>query len=235
MQAQSVNPTASSEVQELHIRVLEADRTPVEAGKFSQQALTVAVTDGQGAAVSSAAVLFRLPSEGTTGVFGDGSRVTVLYTDVDGRATVKGINWSAIPGTAAIRVTASKGTAHAGLLVEQIVGSSKSITASAPSRPAIGQPAEPKARQEERQKLISSSGASAGEPVAPPSVQITTTTPGTGASGRSKKWLWIGLGAAAAAGMAFAFVGKNGSTTASTPSAPAGTTVGTPSISIGHP
>jgi hypothetical protein len=240
MQAQSVNPTGSSEVQELHIRVLEADQIPVEPGKFSQQALTVVVTDSQGAAVSSAAVLFRLPSEGATGVFGDGSRVTVLYTDADGRATVKGINWSTTPGTAAIRVTASKGTAHAGLLVEQIVGPSKSVTASAPPaaaapHAAIGQPADPNPKQQERPILISSTGAAAGEPVPPPSVQITSTRPESGANGRSKKWLWIGLGAAAAAGMAFAFVGKNGSTPAATPATPAGTTIGTPSISIGHP
>ena len=234
MQAQSVNPAGSSEVQELHIRVLEADQAPVEPGKFSQQALTVAVTDAQGVPVSSAAVLFRLPSEGATGVFSDGSRVTVLYTDNDGRATVKGINWAATPGTAAIRVTVSKGTAHAGLLVDQIVSPSKSSAASVNPRPVIGQPADPKAKAPEHPILTASSGASAGEPV--PGVQITNNRSEiTGASGRSKKWLWIGLGAAGAAGMALAFVGKGGST-AATPSTPTGgTTIGTPFISIGHP
>jgi hypothetical protein len=264
LEAQNLAPVDSSDVQELHIRVVEGH----DAARTAQP-ITVGVTDGHGAAVSNATVLFRLPSDSPTGLFSDGSRVSVVYTDMEGHAEVKGIQWSASSGTAVVRVTASKGTAHAGLLIEQVLTPSKNSAAVMPAetpaaaapKPAaenakavqsvpVGQPAAaiqhaetPAQTSIERASKpiqISSDGttlpnASRSEE---PTVQITTNRPVqlTGASGKSKKWLWIGIGGAAAAGMALAFVGKGGAGSGSpgTPGAPS-LSIGTPSVSIGHP
>jgi hypothetical protein len=128
LEAQNITPADSSDVQELHIRVVEG--TGASGGSI--RPLTVTVTDGRGSAVSNATVLFRLPSDVPTGLFSDGSRVAVLYTDLEGHASVKNIQWGASSGTAVIRVTASKGTTHAGLLVEQVLGPSKTSAALTP-------------------------------------------------------------------------------------------------------
>jgi hypothetical protein len=259
-----VTPVDSNEIQELHIRVVEGAASAVA------QPITVAVTDGRGSAVANATVLFRLPSDAPTGLFSDGSRVAVVYTDLQGHASIKNIQWGAATGTAVIRVTASKGTAHAGLLIEQVLKPSRSSAvvapppseppaagAAAPVAPAppeaagivhpaaerqpvpVGQPAQAPALRSNKPILISAEGttipSSAGSEE--PTVQITTNRPVqlTGAGGKSKKWLWIGIGGAAAAGMAFAFVGKSGASNSSqTPGSPS-FSIGTPSVSIGHP
>jgi hypothetical protein len=243
LEAQSVNP-AGSEVQELHIRVLNGEPAPLEPGKQSRQALTVAISDGQGKPVPSATVLFRLPAEGASGVFSDGSRVAVLYSDLEGQATIGSIQWGITPGTAVIRVTAAKGTAHAGLLIEQVLTLAKRAeenTGSAP--PPVGQPAEVKSADLQRHPnlrpatAMTDTVAPSQAPAAPPSVIISNNRQReiTGASGKSRKWLWIGLGSAAAAGVALAFMGKGGSATGGTQPGQSGTTIGTPSVSIGHP
>jgi hypothetical protein len=243
MEAQSVNPAGSSEVQELHIRVLNGEPAPLEPGKQSRQALTVAVTDDQGKPVPSATVLFRLPAEGASGVFADGSRVAVLYSDLQGQVTIRNIQWGSTPGTAVIRVTAAKGTAHAGLLIEQVLTLAKRAeddNGSAP--PPVGQPAEVKSADLQQHPDLHPAPAtdptpSSQTPAAAPRVIISNNRQSgiTGASGKSRKWLWIGLGSAAAAGAALAFIGKGGSPGGGTQPGQSGTTIGTPSISIGHP
>ena len=99
----------------LGIRVLakSPDQKPLDAN-----ALCVEVTDSQGAPVTGAAVIFRLPEDGPSGTFADAGRVAVVNTDSSGRAFVGGIHWTA-PGTVSVRVTATKGTAHAGILIER--------------------------------------------------------------------------------------------------------------------
>lgn len=269
LEAQNVAPVDSSDIQELHLRVVEGP----DAERTLAQPITVAVTDGHGAPVSNATVLFRLPSDPPTGIFSDGSRVSVVYTDMEGHAAVKSIQWSASSGTAVVRVTASKGTAHAGLLIERALTASKNSAAVIPAearaaQPAVAAPrpaaenakAVPAAPVEQPVAVIQHPEASAQTSIAraskpiqissdgatlassnrseEPTVQITTNRPVqlTGASGKSKKWLWIGIGGAAAAGMAFAFVGKGGAGSSSpgTPGAPP-LSIGTPSVSIGHP
>jgi len=74
LEAQNITPPDSSDVEELHIHVVEG--TGVSRG--STQPLTVAVTDGRGSPVANATVLFRLPSDAPTGIFSDGSRVAAV-------------------------------------------------------------------------------------------------------------------------------------------------------------
>lgn len=267
LQAQNVTPADSSEVQELHIRVVEG----ADSARTPTQPITVAVTDGRGLPVANATVLFRLPSDAPTGLFSDGSRVAVIYTDMQGQAAVKNIKWAASSGAAVIRVTATKGSAHAGLLIEQALSRSKNVAATAPQsepsantshtpsasdalpepktssiarlqalgQPAPGQPAPPSAKRIGQPTPIAAQDVTAPSPTVSeqPTVQITTNRPAqlTGATGKSRKWLWIAIGGAAAAGMAFAFAGKgNGSGSSQTAGSPS-FSIGTPSVSIGHP
>lgn len=263
IQAQSPD-AAAGEVQELHLRAVSG-QTPAEPGKPSQQPLIVAVTDGHGAPVPAATVLFHLPAEGATGVFSDGSRVSILYTDLTGQVAIKNIHWGATAGTAVIRVTATKGNAHAGMLLEQAIGVGGSSTASVsrsaapssnktqpnqvqaspvqPNQVQIGkaQPGQPKPNSVQEPVLVASApdAATVNTPSEPPSVVINNNPDRqvTGASGHNskKKWLWIGIGVAAAAGAAIAFAAKgSGSKSPSTPAA-TGTTVGSPTVSIGNP
>lgn len=249
IQAQESSSAASGDVQELHVRLV-GDAAAVPTGKASRHPLVLAVTDGHNAPVPSATVLVRLPNEGASGAFNDGSRVAVLYTDMSGHVEINNIHWGSTPGTAVVRVTASKGSAHAGLLVEQVIGSaqqpSSSETASTAPKAehtANVQPGQPqtlskKASMQEPTLVASNANSTTvSTPSEPPGIVINNhpdRQPSSGASGRSKKWLWIGLGAAAAAGAAFAVAGHG---SGSNPSAPAsGTaTIGPPSVSIGHP
>ncbi|MGC2658500.1 MAG: hypothetical protein WA324_11135 [Bryobacteraceae bacterium] len=81
--------------------------------------MRVEVTDLQGKAIADAIVTFRLPEDASGGTFSDGTRIAIVNTDHSGRATVTGIRWSAAVGTASVRVTATRGTIHAGILMER--------------------------------------------------------------------------------------------------------------------
>lgn len=79
------------------------------------------MTDEAGVPVSGAAVSFRLPEEGPTGVFQNGVRTEIASTSASGRATVWGMRWGRVPGSVVVRVTAAKGETRAGALVTQIL------------------------------------------------------------------------------------------------------------------
>lgn len=79
----------------------------------------VQVADQTGKPVAGAAVTFRLPDEGPTGVFASGLRTEVAVTGADGRAAVWGIQWNRTAGPLQVRVTALKGQNRAGIVVSQ--------------------------------------------------------------------------------------------------------------------
>jgi hypothetical protein len=207
----------------LQVRVLESS-----ASKFA-----VEVTDGAAVPAPGAAVAFRLPDSDPAGTFADGSHATVVYTDSNGRAQVSGIQWNRTAGIASVRITAAKGAAHAGLILEQAIGASVAVlpTAKAVPQPGIPQPQPVKTAQAEP-IVIAHSGASSPVVATPaPSVSVTNASPGEQPHS-SKKWLVIAiLAGAAGAGAAFAFKGKGAPSAAPTPSL----SIGNPSISIGHP
>ena len=105
----------------LQIRVIEGDSASYPAGSRSIKGITVEVTDEAGLPVSGAAVSFRLPEDGPTGVFQNGARTEIASTSTSGRATVWGMKWNRIPGSLVVRVTAAKGETRAGALVTQIL------------------------------------------------------------------------------------------------------------------
>jgi hypothetical protein len=264
------------------MRIVAGVNASYEAGSLQSTKLAVEVTDQAGAPVPGVAVTFRLPDDGATGVFQDGNRSTVIYTSEQGEAAVSGIRWSATPGDLSIRITAVKGSSHAGILARQeliaggapatspapapastqiarpaaiapstATGGSKLTTAATPPAEAraatvaptaaprltsqvtiMTRPEKPKPDSSALATITPLPAATETKTKEPPAVAISSAQPGHSSSGKTK-WILLGLAAAgAAAGVAFAMGGSK-SSTASTP--PTGTTIGAPSISIGHP
>src|SRR5271165_437883 len=104
---------------QIQLRIVVGDNAAYEAGSLQGKTLGVEVTDEAGTPVTGVAVTFRLPEEGATGLFPDGNRSALVYTAEQGLAAVPGIKWGASPGTVSIRITAVKGSAHAGILAQQ--------------------------------------------------------------------------------------------------------------------
>jgi hypothetical protein len=108
----------------VQLKVLEGEGTVYRAGTRATRGLTVLVTDETGKPVANAAVSFRLPEDGPSGVFNSGLRTEVITTGVDGRATVWGMQWNKNPGPVEIRITVVKDQARAGLISTQYLSDS---------------------------------------------------------------------------------------------------------------
>lgn len=121
---------AADEVSVLQIRVVEGEGSVHRCGSRSATGLVVEVTDEAGKPVEGATVSYRMPEEGSGGVFADGLSTTVVPTGTSGRAEVRGIRWNSKPGPVNIRVTAAKGGARAGAAIFVYL----SDTAVAPSK-----------------------------------------------------------------------------------------------------
>lgn len=253
------------------VKVVENDGAETPAGSRSAKGITVEVTDAAGVGVAGAAIAVRLPESGPTGTFEDGTHSAIAYTDGTGRVQISGIQWSRSPGPVSMRVTATKGTAHAGVLLEETLTEPSAAVAPAsrilpstqaakppqispvsadvlgsmtmadqsPTPPPFPQEAIPVARSGASGPVVQPGalahpqlpGASTAQTQAP-SVSVTTS----GASGdkvhsNKTKWLIAAAVAAGAGGAMMAMRGKG-----STPAAAAPTlSIGTPSISVGHP
>lgn len=103
----------------VQLKVIEGEGTVYRTGGRATRGLTVLVTDETGQPVERAAVSFRLPDEGPSGLFSSGLRTEVVTTGPDGRATVWGMQWNKAAGPVEIRVTAVKDQARAGIVATQ--------------------------------------------------------------------------------------------------------------------
>ena len=249
LDAQIPSTSPDQSIQELHLRVVEGAGLEYKTGSLSDRILVVAVTDQAGSPVPSAAVLFRLPDEGATGAFTDGTRVTIAYSDMQGLATVRNIQWGSTPGPVVLRITATKGAAHAGILAPEVLtagGHSKHAKAAAENPPLVAKPAQPKpaatAQAPAPRLPVPSTVAVSPVAVAPtgtaprpaelPSVSVVTDSKESVHSG-SKKWIWIALIGAGAAAGALAAGGRSHSSPTS--GSATSLTIGSPSVSIGRP
>jgi len=98
----------------LQIRVIEGEGVAYSVGGRATRGVTVQVTDETGRPVQGASVSFRLPDDGPSGTFSNGSRTEVATTRPDGKASTWGMQWNKIEGSFEIRITAAKGAARAG-------------------------------------------------------------------------------------------------------------------------
>lgn len=250
-------PAPATETLQVHVSAL--DGSTVASGSHSTQGFSVGVTDDNGVGVPDAAVLLRLPESGATGVFADGTHAAVAYTDGAGRAQFSNIQWASEPGTAAIEITATKGAAHAGTLLEQVIGS-KAPLAQPPPSPAVETPsaalptpavvesaaAKPVSSVPQPGRLSHSEISPPDEPIHPhphasqenPSVSIENSpthekfAPVSGSS--HKKWYILAAVVAAGAGAGIAMMGKKSSSSSSSTST-SSVSIGTPTVSVGAP
>lgn len=258
--SQATLPSAGSQTVVLQLKVIDSDGAQIPIGSRGSKGFSFEVTDQNGAGVAEAAVAIRLPDSGASGLFADGSHSGVVYTDANGKAHVDGITWNTTAGALTVRVTATKGDIHAGILVEQVLVASSPnpglaaprLEPAAPVRAvAVATSAATTPADETALNTIAAPGESlpvrpairASIPVsdapllrtAGPSVSISNDDSGPAYHGSSskKKWIMIGLAIAAGAGAAYAAsaFAKGGSSTGGSSSI----SIGAPTVSVGHP
>lgn len=239
----AVNP----EPEVLQIRVLNAESLQNSARTGIKQSVDIQVTDATGVAVPSAAVTCRLPETGATGTFDDGTHAAVAYTDAQGRATISALEWGQVTGSVAMRVTASKGTTHTGILLETTLKATDTPTthqpaaeASAPKsvettvvpvpipdpQPAVAAPAVTVKQPGQLAPVTPAAPA-----VVDPSVTVSKPSAADAPHSSHAKWIVLALiGIGAAAGAGFAMKGKS-SSSSTTPTA--SISIGTPTVSVG--
>lgn len=117
MLAAAASPQLCAQSGIVQIFVVEGENNVFSASGTSPRPFVVRVTDETGAPLSGIAVSFRLPEDGVSGEFASGLRTDLAVTGVDGRAGCPMVRWGAFAGPGRLRVTASHGTARAGMLV----------------------------------------------------------------------------------------------------------------------
>ena len=252
-QTSPVSPALPSNIgpsQALQLHVVEGESTAVPAGSRAVTGFLLELVDSNGTAVPDAALALRLPDADPTGTFADGSHAAVAYTDITGRANIAGIQWSATPGVVAIRITASRGTAHAGILIQQTLAP-VSIGAVAPGvsqapadalLPAVALAFLPVAPSFDAQTVAKVVPPSPSVTVTPrlhasseiqnpePAVSVTSASPGESKHSNKTKWIILLAAVAAGAGVGVAMMGKK--STASAATGP-GISIGPPTVSVG--
>jgi hypothetical protein len=174
----------------LQVHVVEGDGAVYAVGSRATKGIAIQVSDESGKPVDAATISFRLPDNGPTGTFANGSRTEIATTRADGRASAWGMQWNRSPGLLEIRITAVKGQTRAGILCSQYLTDAPDAKANAG---------------------------------------------GSHNPGGSHKWLWIAVAVAGAAGGAVAAVAIGGKASTASAASTAAVTIGTPTISLGHP
>src|ERR1035441_8898626 len=82
----------------LQIRVIEGEGVAYPLGSRATRGVTVQVTDETGKPIENASVSFRLPEEGPSGTFSNGSRLEIVTTKADGKASAWGMQWNRTEG-----------------------------------------------------------------------------------------------------------------------------------------
>jgi hypothetical protein len=244
-------PSNAAVSQALQLRLVEGESTEVPAGSRALKGFLIEVVDSSGAAVPDAALALRLPDSDPTGTFADGSHSAVAYTDQAGRAKMGGIQWNATPGLVAIRVTASRGTAHAGVLIQQTLAPLSLGTVAAPISQTSADALPPAVASvplslplpfdtQSLAKVIPSTQTATLAPrfdaPAPvqrnpePAVSVTSASPGESKHSNKTKWIILLAAVAAGAGIGVAMMGKK--STASAATVP-GISIGPPTVSVG--
>jgi len=110
---------AAQEPAILQIRIVEGDSAVYPMGSRATRGITLQVTDESGRPVDNAIVSFRLPEDGPSGLFSNGTRTEIATTHPDGRASAWGMQWNRTPGMLEVRITAAKGATRAGIVCSQ--------------------------------------------------------------------------------------------------------------------
>ncbi|MBV9303798.1 MAG: hypothetical protein JOY62_17730 [Acidobacteriaceae bacterium] len=250
--------------EDLQLRLIESDGAEIPVNSHSAKGFLIEVTDSRGTPVPDAVVTLRLPDAAPNGKFADGTHSAVAYTDQTGRAKIGGILCASTPGPVAIRATATKGTAHSGVLI-QLTLTSTQIAAVPPPPPQVAPEAPPPVElHAEAPPVVPASPpvepkvevTSLGQPAKAPDLRSTPISPKPAApltsagndqpavsvvnapgaeKVHSSKTKWIILAAvAAAAGGAGVAMMGKKSSSGASNSGP-GISIGSPGISVGGP
>jgi hypothetical protein len=133
LQAQSPAPPADAPAV-LQLKVVEGEGNAYATGSRATHGITVLVSDETGKPVEGATVNFKLPGEGPSGSFASGSKIEIVTTRPDGRASAWGMQWNRTAGLLEIQVTAMKAGVRAGIVCPQYLSDS----ISGPNRSAAG-------------------------------------------------------------------------------------------------
>jgi hypothetical protein len=118
--------TAAAQVAVLQIRVVEGEGAVHAPGSRSSRPFTVEVTDETGKPVEGAAVSFHLPEDGPGGFFANNIHTDVAITDIQGHASVRGLQFNRTSGRFMILIVASKEQARAGIASFQYIAEPES-------------------------------------------------------------------------------------------------------------
>jgi hypothetical protein len=113
----------------LQIRVTEGEAAVYSIGSRATKGVTIQITDETGKPIDGATVSFRLPDDGPSGTFANGSKTEIATTKPDGRAAAWGMQWNRTPGLVELRITAVKGQTRAGIVCSQYLTSGADATA----------------------------------------------------------------------------------------------------------
>lgn len=220
-------------------------------------AVTVLVTDETGNPVANALVSFRLPDVGSSGTFNSGLPTEIVTTGQDGRATLSGVQWNSNPGTVALRITAMKDQARAGIMSTQYLsdkvaaaidpktssvnfevlpakGTAKQFTAAPVKIEPVPPKSEAAVARSETSPVLSDPAPVTTEALAPKLGDASGEGVFTAGHRGYGKWIIIGaiVAGGAAAGVMLA-TSKGASSPATVSST--GISIGTPTIIVGHP
>lgn len=243
----------------LQLKVLDGEGAEHRVGGRAAHAVTVLVTDEAGKPVENAVVSFRLPEAGPSGTFNSGLHTEIVTTGPDGRAVISSVQWNSNPGQVALRITAMKDQARAGIISTQYL-----------SEKAAGEPEAPKAEAlTQNFEVIPAKGAveqftSAPVKIAPVAhkADVDLATPksltasnvapakteelapkpdtaggeGVFTASHGGYGKWILIGAIVVGGLAAGLVlGASKSSSAAPATSATGISIGTPTIIVGHP
>lgn len=237
--------TTPGQTNVLKIRLADESKATVNASSIVK-GYSILITDGAGLPVADVAVAIRFPDDGPTGFFVNGEHSGVAYTDASGVAKFPQVNWGANPGSVTIRVTAAKGDVHAGALIEQNIVAPVTPAAEPPAAVATANPKTPgvptsvaavhsgatPAPVQTPGSNGAGNGPSTETSASPDSGVSVVNTAGNQGNHSTKKWIILAaVIAGVGAGAALAMAGHGGSTPTT---AAATTTIGTPTINVGH-
>jgi hypothetical protein len=248
---------------QIELRIVSGSGAEFQPGSQQKQRLVMQVVNQDERPLAGVAVTFQLPDDGPSGLFGNGQRSIVAFTNDEGEASITGVKWNNTSGLVSIRVTAVKGMAHAGTLlpVRLSAGSGKptvpaadgalqsdspkrgSVSAAAPAgQPQVAQPAAQSPHSASAPSVdiqpgtLPAQSASAAPRQASERPAVTISGAPQGHSGLSgKKWLLIAaVAAGVAVGVTMVLLKKSGSSSSPSPGSNP-LSIGTPTVSVGQP
>lgn len=107
LQAVAPHGWAQSPPAAIQLVVVQGEAAINNVGQRSSSDPVVRVDDEADKPVPGASVVFSLPTDGPSGVFGNGEKTLIVVTDARGEATAAGLRVNTLPGRLQIHVNAS--------------------------------------------------------------------------------------------------------------------------------